>query len=282
MIMWSIHVLDWYSNRNYLVEGIPEDIFAQLAHKQKIVYHVPEKNGNILSVGECLKHDVTTDRKVPFEKVLEGDDLAYFEKMQAYALGLYPDFRKTFRKAFPGSIPVTARFHIYVDQVYYYFYAQERYNFAEYARDLRHKIGKNIFLYQVSPRDMVRLAPWFAHIVWYNGMELCERSTRDLPEVIMDDIVLQNLEWRDIDRLKSWNGKFKPSLWYEVELYREESKKYPPKGSFVKDSAKGVEWNVLSYNIMNGDVKIKTKDWDIFFLPYADLTIPQRVTKVNA
>jgi len=30
---------------------------------------------------------------------------------------------------------------------------------------------------------------------------------------------------------------------------------------------------------MNGDVKIKTKDGDIFFLPYADLTIPERVIK---
>jgi cell fate regulator YaaT (PSP1 superfamily) len=126
--------------------------------------------------------------------VLDGEDMAYFEQMHAYAQELYPDFRKTFRKAFSGSIPVTARFHIYADQVYFYFYAQERYNFAEYARDLRHKIGKNIFLYQVSPRDMIRLAPAFEHIVGYNGISLCEMSTRDLPEVTMDDIVLQNLE----------------------------------------------------------------------------------------
>jgi hypothetical protein len=102
---------------------------------------------------------------------------------------------------------------------------------------------------------------------------LCEMSTRDLPEVTMDDIVLQNLEWRDIERLKSWNGKFKPSLWYEVALYREESKKYPPKWSWVIDSAKDIAWTVLSYNIMNGDVKIKTKDGDIFFLPYTDLQV---------
>lgn len=270
--MWSVHVLDWYTNRNYVVEGIPEDIVAQLTYKQKIVYRVPDKQGDVLSIGECLIHTVDTDRKVMFEKLLEGEDKKYFDDMHAYAQWLYPDFRKTFRKAFPGSIPVAARFHVYIDQVYFYFYAQERYNFADYARELRHKIGKNIFLYQVSPRDMIRLAPWFEHIIWYNGINLCENSTRDLPEVSMDDIVLQNLDGRDIERLKSRNGKFKPSLWYEVELYREESKKYPQRGTVVTDATKNITWTVLSYNIMNGDVKIKTKDGDIFFLPYTQLS----------
>ena len=274
--MWSIHVLDWYTHKNYLVESVPDDIIDTIIHKQKIVYRVPEKQWAVLSVGEVLLHTVETEKNVPFEKLLEGEDKAYFDKMQEYADGLYPDFRKTFRKNFVWSIPVAARFHIYVDQVYFYFYAQERYNFADYARDLRHKIGKNIFLYQVSPRDMIRLAPGFEHIIWYNGISLCERSTRDLPEVTMDDVFLQWLEWRDIERLKSWNGKFKPSLGYELDLYKQESKKYPSKGSFVTDVDKWISGTVLSYNIMNGDVKIKTEDNNIFFLPYTDLTVKQK------
>jgi AraC-like DNA-binding protein len=271
--MWSIHVLDWYSNRNYVVDAIPDDIVSQLIHKQKIVYRVPEKQGYVLSVGECLKHTVDTKQKVSFEKILDGEDLIYFDQMHTYAQELYPDFRKTFRKSFPGSIPVAARFHIYTDQVYFYFYAQERYNFAEYARDLRHKIAKNIFLYQVSPRDMIRISPAFEHIIWYNGISLCEKSTRDLPEITMDDIILQNLEWRDIERLKSWNGKFKPSLWYELDLYRQESLKYPAKWSHVINTKEDIQGVVLSYNIMNGNVKIKTKDGDIFFIPYEDLSL---------
>jgi len=280
--MWSIYVLDWYTHRNYIIDNIPEDILPHLTHKQKIVYRVPDKQGDLLSIGECLLHSVDTNRKVPFEKILDWEDQIYFDEMQAYAIGLYPDFRKTFRKAFPGSIPVTARFHIYADQVYFYFYAQERYNFAEYARDLRYKISKNIFLYQVSPRDMIRLAPAFEHIVWYNGISLCERSTRDLPEITMDDIVLQNLDGRDIERLKSRNGKFKPSLGYEIDLYKEESVKYPPRGSFVTDKTKNITGSVLSFNIMNGDVKIKTQDWDIFFLPFTQLSVVQKVPTQSA
>ena len=76
----------------------------------------------------------------------------------------------------------------------------------------------------------------------------------------MDDIVLQNLDGRDIERLKSRNGKFKPSLGYEIDLYKEESVKYPPRGSFVTDKTKNITGSVLSFNIMNGDVKIKTQD----------------------
>ncbi len=43
-------MLDWYTNRNYVVDAIPDDVVSQLTHQQKIVYRVPEKQGDILSV----------------------------------------------------------------------------------------------------------------------------------------------------------------------------------------------------------------------------------------
>lgn len=271
--MSSVYVIDWYTSKNIKVDWIPEDIFSTLTHKQKIVYRVQDKQQDTFSIGEVVLHDLQTDRTVRFEKILEGEDLTYFTQMQSFAEQHYPDFRKTFRKAFPGSIPVTARFHIFTDQLYFYFFAQERYVFTEYARSLRQKVGKNIFLYQVTARDLVRLSPWYDNIIGYNGISLCEKSTRDLPEVTMDDIVLQNLEWRDIEKLKTWYGKFKPSLWYEIDLYREESKKYPPKWSLVKDTTWTVTGKVLSFNIMLGDVKIKNDEWHIFVFPKDQLVL---------
>jgi cell fate regulator YaaT (PSP1 superfamily) len=58
---------------------------------------------------------------------------------------------------------------------------------------------------------------------------LCCKSTRALPSVEIENIVLQNLEGRDIEKLKGRCGKLKCSIMYELELYTEESKKFPHK-----------------------------------------------------
>jgi cell fate regulator YaaT (PSP1 superfamily) len=45
----------------------------------------------------------------------------------------------------------------------------------------------------------------------------------------MENLVMQNLEGRDIEKLKGRCGKLKCSLIYELETYIQESKKFPPK-----------------------------------------------------
>ena len=99
-LMASLFVLDRYTSKNLIVDNIPDDVFATLEHKQKIVYRVQDKNQEILSIGEVVKHELDTDRHAGFEKILDGEDLTYFNQMQDYAASIYPDFRKTFRKAF--------------------------------------------------------------------------------------------------------------------------------------------------------------------------------------
>ncbi|HCB51001.1 TPA: hypothetical protein DEP21_00115 [Patescibacteria group bacterium] len=46
-------------------------------------------------------------------------------------------------------MPVTARFHVFGDQIYFYFYSEERYVFSEFVKELRQTLDKNIFLFQV-------------------------------------------------------------------------------------------------------------------------------------
>jgi len=68
-------------------------------------------------------------------------------------------FKKLFKKYFNDSIPVTARYHVFSDQIYFYFYSEERYVFSEFVKELRELLGKSIFLFQVGARDMVRMSP---------------------------------------------------------------------------------------------------------------------------
>ena len=111
------------------------------------------------SIGTYFGHEIATDRQGNFEKILEGEDKEFFEEQQQFALEIFPLFKKLFRKSFPESIPVTARFHIYADQIYFYFYSEERYVFTDFVKELRQELGKNIFLFQIGARDMVKMSP---------------------------------------------------------------------------------------------------------------------------
>lgn len=107
-----------------------------------------------------------------------------------------------FRKAFPTAIPVTARYHMFVRQRYFYFYAEQRFNFVEFIKEFRQSLGAQFFLFQVGARDMVKMSPATDHIIGCNDHNLCCKSNRPLPSIDVEDLLVQHLDGRDIERLK--------------------------------------------------------------------------------
>jgi hypothetical protein len=197
------YVLDRYTNKNVLVVWVDEDSLSQLTHWDKIVYSAPDQSGNNKqTVWLFLGHEVPTERTWNFVKILAWEDKEFFDEQQKLALDIFPLFKKLFKKYFPDSIPVTARYQVFGDQLYFYFYSEERYVFTDFVKEFRQELGKNIFLFQIGARDMVRMSPWTDCIVWCNKISLCCKSTRPLPSVEIENIILQNLEWRDIEKLK--------------------------------------------------------------------------------
>ena len=269
-----IYVLDRYTNKNIKILNVDENSLKELKAWTKIVY-LMEDNNQKPSIWVYLWHDIDTDRIWHFTKILKWEEKDFFEEQSKFALKIFPLFKKKFKEEFKNSIPVTARFHIYLDQLYFYFYSEERYIFTDFVKKLREKIGKNIFLFQVGARDMVKMDPRTDILPcgadWVIPMHC--KTTLPLPSIEMENLILQHLEWRDIERLKWRCGKLKCSLIYELEIYKEESKKYPPKWSEVKYVKSNVDWIVTSYNIMTWDVTIRTKDWEIFRIPTWELKI---------
>lgn len=268
----NAYVLDRYTNKNVLITGMSDEVFAQVKGGDKIVYSSLDQRGmKKPSVGTFLGHEIATDRQGTFDKVLVGEDKDFFNEQQKLALDIFPLFKKLFKKSFPDSIPVTARYQIFGDQLYFYFYSEERYVFTDFVKEFRQELGKNIFLFQIGARDMVKMSPGTDCLIGCNGINLCCKSTRALPSVEIENIVLQNLEWRDIEKLKWRCGKLKCSLIYELETYIEESKKYPPKWSYVETKWCETCWTAYSFNIMNGDVSVKTKEWVTVRIPYTTI-----------
>lgn len=268
----NVYVLDWYTNKNVLVKWVDDDNFAKLKAGNKIIYSAVDQSGTSKqTVWTYLWHDILTDRQGTFDKILLGDDLDFFNEQQALALDIFPLFKKLFKKYFPDSIPVTSRYQIFGDQLYFYFYSEERYVFTDFVKEFRQELGKNIFLFQIWARDMIKMSPGADCLIWCNGINLCCKSSRALPSVEIENIVMQNLEWRDIEKLKWRCGKLKCSLMYELDTYIQESKKFPPKGAYVENKWCEVCGTVFSYNIMNGDVSVKTKEGMTIKIPYTTI-----------
>jgi len=269
--MKVIFVLDWYTSKYLRVNWVDDNSFERLTWGDKVVYGVKNNDRVSSSVWIYLWYDIRSDRDAQFERILEKKDKEYFDDQQKYALDIFPIFKETFKKSFPSSRPITARYQIYSHQVYFYFYSDERYVFWDYVKRLREKIWKNIFLFQVGARDMVRLSPSAKNFLTIDGRPLDAINSWPLPSVPMENIMLQNLDWRDVERLKWPSGKLKESISYETELYLEESKKYPIRWSSVKLKALGISGICLSFNIMSWDVTVKTDKHEIYRVPVEQL-----------
>lgn len=271
----NAYVLDRYTNKNVLVKWVGDETFATLKAGDKIVYSSTDQTWvSKQTIWTYLGHEILTDRQWNFEKILDNEEKEFFWEQQKLALDIFPLFKKLFKKNFPDSIPVTARYQIFADQLYFYFYSEERYVFTDFVKEFRQELGKNIFLFQIGARDMIKMSPWADCLpCWADGIiPMHCKTTLPLPSVEIENLILQNLEWRDIEKLKGRCGKLKCSLIYELETYVSESKKFPSKWSYVENKGGEVAGTVSSFNIMNGDVSVKTKEGINIRIPYTTIT----------
>ena len=276
-----VFALDRYTNKYLIINKIPSEIINNLKLWDKIVYEQPDAKSGAMKlsiwtiISEWLQWPSQNKDKsffsADFVRILEWDEKKEFDTQQEIALKIFPTFKREFQEEFPNSVPVTARFQIFSDQLYFFFYSEERYVFTEFVKNFREKLGKNMFLFQVWARDMMRMSPGADWMMCSSGQTLCCKNCTMLPNIEIESVVMQNLEWRDIERLKWKCGKLKCCLLYELDLYINESKKFPRKWSKVdmkwlqerrlEDNNEDNTWVVASYNIITQDVNIKTKDW---------------------
>ena len=103
-------------------------------------------------IGELLDH-------------IHDEDKHYFDEMQVKASEKFLLFKKKFRAEFPTARPVVARYHIFAEQYYFYFYGEERYNFADFVKRFREELGSGFFLFQIGARDMIKMSPATDNII---------------------------------------------------------------------------------------------------------------------
>lgn len=248
----SFYVLDRLINKPVCIAGdTPEGV----SYGHKVVYKDDEWQE---MVGIVLWYEMETTKKWTFLYALREEKEEKFTINQKKALDLFVTFKKDFKEWFPESVPVTARMNLAGNLVYFYFYAETRFQFADFVRAFRQKIGCNFFLYQVGARDRIRLDPRADGMYcasWHGTGLDCKMFRHPMPNVESDTVMLQQLEWRDVEKLKWLCGKLKCSLNYEKDYYESETKKYPHKWTFFRYMGDDVK--CIGYNILTQEIKIR-------------------------
>lgn len=271
--MENIYVLDYFMSKNLKILACPDEIKASLKHWDRIVYAFEEKGTMKTSIGTVLGFDIEVDKTADFERCFTPEEHLEFLHQQDFALKVFPLFKKKFKSQFAWSKPITARYNPLMDQIYFYFYSEERYVFGDFVRELKNELGKNIFLFQVGARDMMRLDPHSKdYIVGSDcGMLTACQSLAPLPSVEVESIVLQGVDGRDMERLKWRCGKLKCSLVYELEIYKKEAKDFPQRGTRIPCPGSNEEGIVSSYNIITREVVLKTQEGTVLRVPISAL-----------
>lgn len=185
-----------------------------------------------------------------------------FEELQQKAKEVFELFKKEFKGCFPDSIPVTARIDFSWTVAYFYFYAENRFDFVWFLKEFRKKLGYNFFLFQIWARDRIRMSPWAEDIYGTCWYKICCKSGKcPLPTVDSENIILQNLENRWIEKMKWRCWKLKCCLNYERKIYNEQINQYPKKWDEFK-----INWETVRccwFNIMNWEIIIKNSNDEI-------------------
>jgi len=246
-------VLDRLINKPVSV-SFPDD--QEFSHNDWIVYKDAEGKEFL---GQYLWYTLKTAKKGTYIRALAGKELERFEKNKIKSIDLFQKFEKQFVEKFPRSKPLTARINLYGSQIYFYFFAEDRYDFSEFVRVFREQIDIKFFIYQVSARDRIRLFPHLDERYDANGLPLMYSVFRHpLEQVDNDAIEYQWLRGRDIERLKDRSWKLDHTLNFEADIYAEETPKYPEKRSIVTYEKKKMK--CLGYNILTQQIQLRWED----------------------
>ena len=210
-------------------------------------------------LGEYLGYMVKTEKKWTYIRTLDGKEAERFESNKEKADELFSLFKKQFQQEFPKSKPITARIDLHGSQIYFYFFAEDRYDFSSFVRSFREQVKLKFFIYQVSARDRIRMFPGIETRYDANGLPMMYSVFRHpLPQVSKSAINNQWLRGRDMERLKDRSGQLDHTLEFEADIYAAEVPKYPEKRSVI--SLHDKKMMCTGYNILTQEIKLRGED----------------------
>ena len=131
-----IYILDRYTSKHY---GLDVPLEEDFSLGEKIIFEqIGADNKKSQSIGTYIGEKFSTiERICTYVDRMTSQEVEEFERMQKQAKEKFPLFKKMFKAAFPTATPVTARYHMFARQWYFYFYSEQRFNFVDFIKEFR-------------------------------------------------------------------------------------------------------------------------------------------------
>lgn len=235
--------------------SLSQDQVASLTPGDMVTYKDDEEK---IQSWEYLWYHTDQWRKATFIAKLSEEKIEKCKEYQKKADDLFIPFKELFGSAFPSSLPLCARMSHTWHQIYFYFYSDTRYNFSDFVKSFREKVRMRFFLYQVGPRDRVRLHPNHKQRFDPSWLPLMYSIFKHpLPNVESDAISVQWLAWRDAESLKDRSWKFDHTLNFEKEWYEQELNHFPKRWEII--DRYGNSMKCMGCNMLTQEIKLRWK-----------------------
>lgn len=270
-----LYVLDRLTVKPVIVSYKDNQSHENFKPGDQIIYSITEDNKVKYMIWNIIGYACESHKEGEFVRRPRDDEKKRFIQNQTKIQPYFELFKEKFKHSFPSTKPISARSDINGTIVYFYFHCEERLNFVEFLKEFRPLIPVNFFFYQVGARDMVRLHPEATERLTECGcgpLGCCSMGA--LPTIDMENIVMQSLEGRDIEKLKGRCGKLKCSIVYERYRYLEETADYPKKWDTIKYHHQ--EWRCIGHNAILWEIVGKNSDWFVFRWPKENVRVIEK------
>jgi len=186
------------------------------------------------------------------------------EASKEEALNVCRDFIK--KHNLPMKL-VDAHFSFDGSRITFAFIADGRIDFRELVKDLTRRFQKSIRIHQIGVRDESKI---FGDI-GPCGRKLCCQGVlkENYGGVTTEMAYVQQIAHRGLERLSGCCGRLKCCLNYELPVYEELKKDFPPLGGEVK--VKNSKGRVVSWELLKQTVKVDLGDDTLIEVPLKEI-----------
>jgi len=231
----------------------PHDIKLKVGDKVVVKTESSMELGSVVSVSE-IEPDSMGENLISIIRKANNDDLKKFENLGTKKKSVMAQAKALVDQSGLDMKIVDCYFSYDGGKITFVFTAEGRVDFRNLVKDMARRFQKSIRLQQVGIRDEARRLGGMGAC----GRELCcKKFLTNLDSVSTDYARLQQVHNRGSDRISGACGRLMCCLSYELEYYKEETKKFPKVQSMVK--TRQGEGKVLSYNVPKGTVDVEIK-----------------------